>query len=154
MDSYGRLWGEFGSLLRGLKDINGHALEATGVQCEQAGAHVLGRLELLGPVRLTDLANALGLDPSSVSRQVTALERCGLVAREKDQADQRAQRLHLTDKGSDVVAVLRRARAEALERLTPGWSARDIDDLTDRLARLNHELEVNRDLLDAQQETA
>jgi DNA-binding MarR family transcriptional regulator len=154
MDSYTQLWGEFALLLRGLKDINGHVLEATGVRCEQAGAHVLGRLDLLGPVRLTELAHALGLDPSSVSRQVTALERFGLVAREKDPADQRAQRLHLTDKGSDIVAVLRRARAEALERMTPGWSAQDIDDLTDRLARLNHELEVNRDLLDAQQETA
>jgi DNA-binding MarR family transcriptional regulator len=153
MDSYARLWGEFASLLRGLKGINGHVLEASGVRCEQAGAAVLSRLELLAPVRLTDLALALGLDPSSVSRQVTALERFGLVVREKDPADQRAQRLHLTDKGSDVVAALRRARAEALERLTPGWSAHDIDDLTDRLARLNHELEANRDLLDAQQET-
>lgn len=153
-NSYARLWGEFSLLLRGLKDLNAQALEDTGVRCELAGAHVLGRLELLGPVRLTDLAHALGLDPSSVSRQVSTLERAGWVAREKDPTDLRAQRLHLTEAGNDLIAGIRRSRAEALQRLTPEWSAGDIDDLTDRLARLNHDLEAHRELLAARQETA
>ncbi len=153
MDSYARLWGECASLLHGLKDLNVRVLETAGVRSEVAGVAVLGRIELLGPVRLTDLAHALGLDPSSVSRQVTALERSGWVAREKDPSDQRAQRLRLTDKGSDVVATLRRARAAALERLTPGWSTQDIDDLTGRVARLNTDIEAHRELLDATQET-
>jgi DNA-binding MarR family transcriptional regulator len=153
-NSYARLWGEFSSLVRGLKDLNTHALEDTGVRCELAGAHVLGRLELLGPVRLTDLAHALGLDPSSVSRQVSALERAGWVAREKDPTDLRAQRLHLTEAGNELIAGIRRSRAAALEQLTPEWSAGDIDDLTDRLARLNHDLEAHRELLAARQETA
>lgn len=152
--SYAALWGEFSSLLRGLKDLNSHALETTGVRCEQAGAHVLARLELLGPVRLTDLAHALGLDPSSVSRQVSALERAGWVVREKDPDDQRAQRLNLTPKGNEVVAVVRRAREQALQTLTPGWTAQDLDDLTSRLARLNTDLEAHRELLGARQETA
>ncbi|MCW2600905.1 MAG: MarR family transcriptional regulator [Frankiales bacterium] len=154
MDSYARLGGELATLMRGLKDVNGHVLETAGVRCEAAGAAVLGRLERLGPVRLTDLAQALGLDPSSVSRQVTALERSGWVEREKDPTDLRAQQLHLTDKGREVVAALGRARVQALERLTPGLSTRDIDELTDRLARLNHELEGHRVLRDARQETA
>jgi DNA-binding MarR family transcriptional regulator len=154
MDHHARLWEEFSSLLRAFKDLNSHALEETGVGCELAGAHVLTRLELLGPVRLTDLALALGLDPSSVSRQVSSLERAGWVAREKDPHDQRAQRLHLTPAGNEAVAGLQRSRARALERLTPGWDARDFDDLTDRLARLNHDLEANRALLGARQETA
>ena len=153
-DSYGRLWGEFASLLGTLKELNAHALETTGVRCEQAGAHVLYRLELLGPVRLTELAQALGLDPSSVSRQVTALERAGLVTREKDPTDLRATRLLLTAKGNDVVAVVRAAREQALERLTPQWTSEDVDDLTHRLARLNSDLNAHRDLLDARQENA
>jgi DNA-binding MarR family transcriptional regulator len=154
MDSYERLWGEFASLLREMKEINAHSIEITGARCEQAGAAVLGRLDLLGPVRLTDLAGALGLDPSSVSRQVTALERLGWVAREKDPADLRAQRLHLTERGTSVVNDLRRARAEALSQLTPHWTMEEIDDLAGRLARLNHDLEAHRELLAARQETA
>jgi len=151
---HARLWGEFASLLRELKALNTHVLDTAGVRCEVAGAHALGRLDLLGPVRLTELACSLGLDPSSVSRQVSALERAGWVTREEDPNDGRATRLRLTDSGSGVVAVLREARAEALARLTPGWSAADIDDLADRLARLNHDLEANRALLDARLENA
>lgn len=154
MGSHARLWAEFASLMRGLKDLNAHALETAGVSCELAGAAVLGRLELLGPVRLTELAAALGLDPSSVSRQVTALERSGWVAREKDPDDQRAQRLHLTAKGREVVDVLRQARVDALERLTPGWTSDEVDALADRLARLNTDLETHRHCLDVRLENA
>lgn len=154
MDSHARLWGEFTSLLRGMKEINVRAIEVTGVGCEPAGAVVLGRLDVLGPVRLTDLAHALGLDPSSVSRQVTALERRGWVVRDKDPSDLRAQRLHLTAKGTEIVEELRSARARALAALTPGWSAEHLNDLTDRLARLNHDLEAHRALRDTRQESA
>jgi DNA-binding MarR family transcriptional regulator len=154
MESHARLWGEFALLLRGMKEINAHVIETTGARCEQAGAAVLGRLDLLGPVRLTDLAHALGLDPSSVSRQVTALERRGWVAREKDPSDLRAQRLHLTEQGRAVTSHLRHARAEALAQLTPGWTTAELDDLGGRLARLNHDLEAHRELLVARQESA
>ena len=154
MDSHGRLWSEFGSLLQGLKDLNTHAIEATGLRLEPAGAHLLSRLSFLGSVRLTVLAGSLGLDPSSVSRQVTALEKAGLLAREEDPSDRRATRLTLTSAGADVVASLQQARARALHRLTPDWSDSDIDALADRLARLNLDLEANRALLDARLENA
>ncbi len=154
VDSHGRLWGEFATLLRGLKDLNTHVLEAAGVRCELAGAHALSRLDLLGSVRLTELAASLGLDPSSVSRQVSALERSGWVAREEDPDDGRATRLRLTPSGLDVVAVLRQARTEALARTTPDWSDADLDDLAERLARLNHDLAANRALLDIRMEHA
>jgi DNA-binding MarR family transcriptional regulator len=154
MDGYGSLAVELTSLLRAMKDLHVHAVERTDLRCEVASAMVLARIEALGPVRLTGLAQALGLDPSSVSRQVTSLERLGLVAREKDVTDQRAQRLVLTDKGAAAVSTLRAARAEALATLTPGWTRREIDDLTDRLARLNTDIATNRALLDAAQESA
>lgn len=142
-----RLWGELASLLRGLKELNAQVLEQSGVRCEVAGAQVLGRLDQLGPVRLTELACALGLDPSSVSRQVSGLERSGWVSREEDPSDGRATRLRLTPSGADVVAVLREARAEALARVTPEWTPDDLDELADRLARLNHDIEAGRVLL-------
>lgn len=152
-ENYALLWSEFSLLLRGLKEMSAHALSESGVRCEQSGALILTRLELLGPVRLTILAQALGLDPSSVSRQVSALERAGWLAREPDPADMRAQRLTLTPGGREVVSVVHRARQDALERLTPDWSPKDLNDLTSQLARLNHDLEANRHLLCARQES-
>lgn len=158
VDHYSRLAVELTSLLRAMKDLHTRALDQSDLPCEVAGAMVLARLEALGPVRLTGLAQALGLDPSSVSRQVSALERFGLVLREKDPTDQRAQQLVLTERGTTAVATLQEARARALARLTPGWSSADIDDLTDRLARFNTDLAAHRDVLEsrvaAHEETA
>jgi DNA-binding MarR family transcriptional regulator len=154
VDAYARLAGELTLLLRAMKDLHVQALEQTRMPCELAGAVVLARLEALGPVRLTELAQALGLDPSSVSRQVTALERAGLVAREKDPTDQRALHLVLTDAGAAAVHALVLARAEALAALTPGWTTSEIDDLTDRVARLHTDITAHRAQPDARQESA
>lgn len=154
MSSHVRLWGEFVTLLRGMKDLSAHAIAGSGVRIELAGAHLLGRITELEPVRLTELAAGMGLDPSSVSRQVTALERSGWVLREEDPTDRRASRLVLTDAGRDVVAALAVARAEALARLTPTWSDAELDALAAGLARLNHDLSTHRAQLDVALENA
>lgn len=153
MDSYGRLAGELTVLLLGMKEQHAHVVERAPVDCEVAGAVVLGRLAAMGPVRLTVLAAELGLDPSSVSRQVASLERCGLLRKEREDTDLRAQRLVLTDEGHAAVATLRAAFAERLAALTPGFSPADVADLANRLARLNTELKDHRALLGERQET-
>ena len=144
MDGYGRLAGELTSLLRAMKELHTQVVEQSDLPCEVAGTFVLGRLAVLGPVRLTQLAHELGLDPSSVSRQVSSLERHGLVVKEKDPHDQRAQQLVLTDRGLAAVEQLREARARELARLMPDWSPDDLDDLTAALGRLNTDLAANR----------
>jgi DNA-binding MarR family transcriptional regulator len=154
MDSSAHLWGEIAALVRGLKDLNSSAITAAGLRLEPAGVHVLTRLSLLGPVRLTELAGALGLDPSSVSRQVTAVERAGYVRRDADPADGRATRLVLTEQGHEAAASVQERRAQALKVLTPGWSDQDHQELANLLARLNHDLAANGHLLDAALENA
>jgi DNA-binding MarR family transcriptional regulator len=158
MDRHVALWSEISALVRGLKDLNSHAIAASGIRVEPAGMHVVGRLAVLGPVRLTELAAALSLDPSSVSRQVTAVERLGYVRREPDPSDGRATRLVLTDKGQQAAASVQAERASALALLTHDWSDADLRELAIRLARLNHDLKAHGHLLqadpDAEKETA
>jgi DNA-binding MarR family transcriptional regulator len=146
MDAFGRLAGELTSMMRALKELHTRVVEESDHPFEVAGSFVLGRLDVLGPVRLTQLAQELGLDPSSVSRQVSALERNGLVAKEKDPTDLRAQRLLLTDRGRAAVQALREARSRELARLLPGWTAADLDALTAALGRLNTDLATQREL--------
>ena len=154
MDSHAHLWSEISSLVRGLKDLNNSAIAASGLRLEAAGVHVIGRLAVLGPVRLTELASALGLDPSSVSRQVSAVERAGYVVREPDPSDGRATRLVLTERGQAAATAVQEKRAQALAVLTPGWTDHDLDELAAQLARLNHDLTANAQLLGAVLETA
>jgi DNA-binding MarR family transcriptional regulator len=154
MDSAAHLWSEIVALIRGLKDLNASAIDAARLRLDPAGVHVLSRLAVLGPVRLTELAAALGLDPSSVSRQVTAVERAGYVRREPDPADGRATRLVLTDRGRQAADSVQEKRAQALKVLTPGWSDHDHEELAALLARLNHDLAANGHLLVAALENA
>lgn len=153
MDSYPRLASELTALLRGMKDLHAQVVEEAGLPCETAGAIVLSRLQTLGPVRLTVLAAELRLDPSSVSRQVAVLERCGLLSKERDDSDLRAQRLVLTEQGEAAVAQLRAAFARRLAELTPSYRAGEVDDLADRLGRFNAEIAQHR-APGARQETA
>lgn len=154
MDRYQRLATELTLLLRAMKELHAEVVEEADLPCELAGTYVLGRLHALGPVRLTRLAQELGLDPSSVSRHVSSLERHGLVARERDPDDLRAQQLVLTDSGQRAVADLHAARSRAVRDRLPDWTAHDIDQLSSGLARLNTQLAARREPRRASKETA
>lgn len=52
-----------------------------------------------GPMRLGELAQRLGITPSTLTRNLARLESDGLVAREADPADARAARVKLTASG-------------------------------------------------------
>jgi DNA-binding MarR family transcriptional regulator len=54
--------------------------------------------------RLGELAEFLGMDPTTMTAAVRTLERRGLVTLQADEADARARRPSLTEKGRDVVA--------------------------------------------------
>jgi len=69
-----------------------------------------------GPVRLSVLADMLGIVPRSTTEVVDALETLGYVAREADPVDRRATCVAATDEGRRVLAEIEVARAEASER--------------------------------------
>jgi DNA-binding MarR family transcriptional regulator len=69
------------------------------------------------PLRMTELADRLGVVPRSVTTVVDALEAAGLVRREVDPANRRAIRLHLTERGVAVREGMREARRQAAEDL-------------------------------------
>ncbi|MEW2625877.1 MarR family winged helix-turn-helix transcriptional regulator [Streptomyces sp. NPDC048106] len=98
---------------------------------------LLGHLEESGGCRATDLAAHYALDKSTVSRQVSALQRAGLIERRPDPADHRVQVLRLTEAGQEILAqVTRRRRAAFRERLAE-WPPEDLIRFADYLERYN-----------------
>jgi DNA-binding MarR family transcriptional regulator len=98
---------------------------------------LLGHLEESGGCRATDLAAHYALDKSTVSRQVSALERAGLVERRQDPEDHRVQVLDLTEAGRRILAqVTVRRRAAVRERLTD-WPPEDLERFAGYLVRYN-----------------
>ncbi|MDX6198632.1 MAG: hypothetical protein QOJ79_1783 [Actinomycetota bacterium] len=135
---------ELVQLVRGMRELHGAISSASRHPVDPSGAMVLSRLEELGPVRLSTLAQVLCLDISTVSRQVPALERQGWVARERDPEDQRAQLLQLTPAGREVLADVRRSRIEVLRRLLPDWTEAELDAFAGQLHRFNEDVTTNR----------
>lgn len=71
-----------------------------------------------GTSRLADLANTLGVSPSTATRMCDRLVRKGLISRSRDELDRREVNLTVTDAGREVVdAVIERRRAEVRDML-------------------------------------
>ncbi|MFJ7333124.1 MarR family winged helix-turn-helix transcriptional regulator [Streptomyces sp. NPDC101110] len=98
---------------------------------------LLGHLEESGGCRATDLAAHYALDKSTVSRQVTGLERAGLIERRPDPADHRVQVLHLTGAGRHILAQVTESRRAAFRERLADWPVEDLSRFADYLVRYN-----------------
>jgi DNA-binding MarR family transcriptional regulator len=108
---------------------------------EQAAYFLLAVLATEGPQRTTALAEAVHSDTSTVSRQVGALVRHGLVERQADPADGRACLLAATPAGLSCFDHQRRARTEQIADVLGHWSSADLNTVTALLERLNTDFE-------------
>jgi DNA-binding MarR family transcriptional regulator len=132
-------------LLRGVVNIRFHERMAavTGVTLDRAAYWVLGRIAKHGPgepLRLSELAHMMNLDPSTVSRHVRALETQGLARRETDPSDARAVILATTAAGREVLDRLLVARHQLLEKALAEWPDGDRQDIARLLVRLAEDL--------------
>lgn len=120
-------------LARRSKDPNLHELIGSRVGWPLGGPYygTISRIGRAGECTVSELAEFLNLDLSTISRRVRYLEDHGLVRRRTDDQDRRSSRMQLTKKGRDVHAALDRGWIELLDLLT---SDRNDDDLS-RFAR-------------------
>jgi DNA-binding MarR family transcriptional regulator len=135
---------------RSITQIRSHErlLRAAGVRLDRAGAVLLNKLFVAdGSLRVTDLAEQLGVDAPTVTRKVQQLEREGMVVRQTDPDDRRATRIRLAPAGRRTLLRVLRARRAWLERLFEGWDESDLTAFASLLGRFSCELE--RDLVDA-----
>lgn len=105
-------------------------------EVDAAGYAVLLAIARAAPLRLVELAEEFGLDKSTMSRQVSALLRLGLVRRNPDPLDGRAFLLELSEEGRRRLDALSRARHEEWSERLEAWSTDDIATLADGLTRL------------------
>ena len=88
----------------------------------------LSTVERSGPLRLSDLAAAEGIAPSTLTRLVAALEERGYVERCPVAGDARASKLAITPGGREVLERIRQesttALAGSLARCRPGAARR------------------------------
>jgi len=100
---------------------------------------VLANLETAGGrLGLTDLAAAIVLSPSGLSKLLDRMAAAGLVQREPDPADARSSFAQITPRGRVVVGDARRGHHALLQqRFGDCLTDRDIADLTRIMARIS-----------------
>lgn len=75
-----------------------------------------------GPVRLADLAEAEGLNPTMLSRAVSGMVQDGLLKRSSDEGDRRAAWVQATAAGRRLAERMRHERTDAVNAALAGLS--------------------------------
>src|SRR3954451_1467134 len=128
---------EIGLLLRRSRAISARLAGALHAGLDGAAYGLLGLLQDAGPLRASDLVLRLGLDKSTVSRQVAPLVALGLLDRQPHPEDGRAQVLTPSAEGAARLAKIRDARRARWEADLADWPSSDVATLAELLGRLN-----------------
>jgi DNA-binding MarR family transcriptional regulator len=89
------------------------------------------------PIRLTELAMKIGVSKPSVSRQIAFLESIGLVSKEADPLDRRAQSIRLTPKGEEKMHEVQDARTRVFRERMAEWPVQELAELARYMGKLN-----------------
>ncbi|MFJ6196197.1 MarR family winged helix-turn-helix transcriptional regulator [Micromonospora sp. NPDC092111] len=108
---------------------------------DRAAYVILRHLDATGPQNVSTLAARLNLDGSTVTRQVSALQRDGLIARAPDPTDGRGTVISPTPTGLHRMAAVQAARTRLYGDILADWTTDDRDALATLLGRLNQALE-------------
>lgn len=125
------------SLLRTFGRARAQLLAAAQHDVEWSAHMILKVLESEGPMRGSALAECLRSDPSTVSRQVAALVKDGLLERRADPDDGRASLLALTPEADAVLADHEVIRIQHFAHVLDGWSETDLRRFATLLRRFN-----------------
>jgi DNA-binding MarR family transcriptional regulator len=135
----------FVALMRNFQKTRARLMAAAANDVEWSAHVLLKCLHSEGPMRASAIADVVHSDPSTVSRQVAALVKDGLLERRADPADGRASILVLTPAADEVLAEHDRIRLEHFERMLEGWSDSDLRRFAGLLGRFTEAYATNID---------
>lgn len=106
-------------------------------EIEPASYSVLAALQHDGPQRMTSIARQLGIGKPTLSRQLATLAERGLVTKDTDPLDGRAQLISLTQEGLERLQGAQQERAERYLTMLETWEEHEIETLSGLLSKLN-----------------
>jgi DNA-binding MarR family transcriptional regulator len=115
-------------------------LREAGVSLDRALFPLLVLIQRRGPLRVGDLADRVGRDYTTVSRQVAKLENLGLVSRRAGKTDRRVTEAVVTEKGQAMSEMLDVARERLMQQVLARWSEHDLGVLARLLRRFANDL--------------
>ena len=110
-------------------------LREAGVSLDRALFPLLALIDRRGPIAVGELADRVGRDYTTVSRQLGRLENLGLVSRQSGKADRRVTQAVVTEKGRAMSDALDAARQRLAGIALADWSENDLQELARLLRR-------------------
>jgi DNA-binding MarR family transcriptional regulator len=102
-------------------------IRAAGIRLDRALFPLLVGIERFGPIGVVELADRVGRDYTTVSRQVARLQSLGLVGRRADPADRRVRAAVVTAKGRAMTDRVDAARDRIFRATFAEWPPDDVD---------------------------
>jgi DNA-binding MarR family transcriptional regulator len=109
---------------------------------DRAAYVILRFLQEAGPQNVSAVATRLNLDGSTVTRQVSAMFKEGLVERSADPDDGRGTVIAATERGLTQVGAVSKARQELYGQVLRAWSAQERKALAATLERLTADMDA------------
>jgi DNA-binding MarR family transcriptional regulator len=105
-----------------------------GISLDRALFPLLVVVERRGPIGVVELADRVGRDYTTVSRQIAKLESLDLIERKASLRDRRVSQATVTEKGKAMTDAVDRARERLVGAMFATWDDRDVEELI-RLVR-------------------
>ncbi|MGO8921260.1 MAG: MarR family winged helix-turn-helix transcriptional regulator [Stellaceae bacterium] len=109
-------------------------IREAGIPLDRALFPLLVLVERFGPIGVVELADHVGRDYTTVSRQVAKLESLDLVERRASIGDRRVREAVVTPKGKAMTDLVDAARERIGRGIFKTWNRREMDELV-RLMR-------------------
>lgn len=113
---------------------------AAGVEMERPVYLALKYLATNGSARISSLARQHGVEVSTMSRHVTALESAGLVTKRPLPEDRRVAMAEATAAGRNLVERVEDERRRLFAEVLENWEKTDVEDLVALIERFNTDL--------------
>nr|WTB29489.1 MarR family transcriptional regulator [Streptomyces sp. NBC_00830] len=110
-------------------------------QLDRSAYVLLSRIQMDGPMSISQLSSAFGLDASTLNRQTAAMLRDGLVDRIADPEGGIARKFRITAEGEHRLTSDRAFNTDALEQVVGQWEPGEVEAFTIALNRFNRDIE-------------
>ncbi len=114
-------------------------IQEAGITLDRALFPLLARIGKFGRIGVVELAEMVGRDYTTVSRQVAKLESLGLIERRPGASDKRVREAVVTAEGAAMNAALDEARSKLFGAHFANWPEDDKIELARLLRRLANE---------------
>lgn len=117
-------------------------LQEAGVKLDQALFRLLVVIERVGPIGVVELADRLGRDYTTISRQVAKLAAMELITRQGNPQDRRIREATIAPKGKEMTDRLDAARERMGRVIFESWEPQEVSDLVRLMAKFADAMEA------------